>query len=105
LAYVERFSAFPRRPEPNHLMFKISRPEERLASIIPIENIRRSIHLFPQFVLLAIGPAGRPSPAPANTSEHFPHQTQLPSPASLPPPSSVPTHTSAHSSRRSWFPT
>ncbi|KAF7369562.1 hypothetical protein MVEN_00286300 [Mycena venus] len=49
LAYVEWFSAFPPRPEPNHLMFKISRPEERVASIIPIENIRRSIHLFPQF--------------------------------------------------------
>ncbi|KAJ7914154.1 hypothetical protein B0H13DRAFT_1611840, partial [Mycena leptocephala] len=49
LAYVEWFSAFPRRPEPNHLMFKISRLEERIASIIPIENIRRSIHFFPQF--------------------------------------------------------
>ncbi|KAJ6497170.1 hypothetical protein C8R47DRAFT_972715 [Mycena vitilis] len=49
LAYVEWFTAFPRRPEPNHLMYKISRPEERVASIIPVENIRRSIHLFPQF--------------------------------------------------------
>ncbi|KAJ7806482.1 hypothetical protein B0H14DRAFT_2381895, partial [Mycena olivaceomarginata] len=36
-------------PEPNHLMFEISRLEERLASIIPVENIRRSVHLFPQF--------------------------------------------------------
>ncbi|KAJ7312316.1 hypothetical protein DFH08DRAFT_717847 [Mycena albidolilacea] len=49
LAYVEWFSAFSRRHEPNHLMYKISRLEERIASIIPIENIRRSIHLFPQF--------------------------------------------------------
>ncbi|KAJ6459244.1 hypothetical protein C8R45DRAFT_1056242 [Mycena sanguinolenta] len=49
LAYVEWFSAFPRQPEPNHLMYKISRLEERIACIIPIENIRRSIHLFPQF--------------------------------------------------------
>ncbi|KAJ7508086.1 hypothetical protein B0H11DRAFT_1611128, partial [Mycena galericulata] len=49
LAYVEWFSAFPRRPEPNHLMYKISSLEERIASIFPIENIRRSIHLFPQF--------------------------------------------------------
>ncbi|KAJ7934929.1 hypothetical protein B0H13DRAFT_1591193, partial [Mycena leptocephala] len=43
LANVEWFSGFPRRPDPNHLMYNISRPEER------VENIRRSIHLFPQF--------------------------------------------------------
>ncbi|KAJ6517025.1 hypothetical protein DFH09DRAFT_1251360 [Mycena vulgaris] len=49
LAYVEWFSSFPRRPEPNHLMYKISRPAERVASIIPVSHIRRSIHLFPQF--------------------------------------------------------
>ncbi|KAJ7931821.1 hypothetical protein B0H13DRAFT_1593797 [Mycena leptocephala] len=30
-------------------MHEISRPEERVVSIIPVENIRRSIHLFPQF--------------------------------------------------------
>ncbi|KAJ7488757.1 hypothetical protein B0H11DRAFT_1720307 [Mycena galericulata] len=30
-------------------MYKISSLEERIASIIPIENIRRTIHLFPQF--------------------------------------------------------
>ncbi|KAJ7797267.1 hypothetical protein B0H14DRAFT_2389918 [Mycena olivaceomarginata] len=41
--------AFPRRPEPIHLMYKISRLEDRVASIIPVENIWRSIHLFPQF--------------------------------------------------------
>ncbi|KAJ7436379.1 hypothetical protein B0H11DRAFT_1754859, partial [Mycena galericulata] len=33
----------------NHGMYKISRPVERAASIIPVANIRRSIHLFPQF--------------------------------------------------------
>ncbi|KAJ6471532.1 hypothetical protein C8R45DRAFT_1055045 [Mycena sanguinolenta] len=49
LAYVEWFSPFPPRPEANHLMYKISRPAETIASIIPIENIWRSIHLFPQF--------------------------------------------------------
>ncbi|KAJ6458502.1 hypothetical protein C8R45DRAFT_843752, partial [Mycena sanguinolenta] len=47
--YIEWFSAFPRQPKPNHLMYKISWLEEHVASIIPIENIRWSIHLFPQF--------------------------------------------------------
>lgn len=30
-------------------MYKISRPVERVASIIPAANLRRSVHLFPQF--------------------------------------------------------
>ncbi|KAJ7254453.1 hypothetical protein C8J57DRAFT_1076155 [Mycena rebaudengoi] len=49
LAYVELFSKFPNAPNPNHGMYTISRPAERLAVIIPVENIRRSIHLFPHF--------------------------------------------------------
>ncbi|KAJ6464636.1 hypothetical protein C8R47DRAFT_1237438 [Mycena vitilis] len=52
LAYVEWFSRFTKEPERNHLMFKISRSEidgERMASIIPVQNIRRSIHLLPKF--------------------------------------------------------
>ncbi|KAJ6616602.1 hypothetical protein B0H10DRAFT_1799063 [Mycena sp. CBHHK59/15] len=53
LAYVEWFTAFKSQPEPNHLMYQISRQKnrqgERLASIIPIDNIRRSVHLFPKF--------------------------------------------------------
>ncbi|KAF8164640.1 hypothetical protein K438DRAFT_1467206, partial [Mycena galopus ATCC 62051] len=49
LAYVEWFTPFPGHPEPNHLMYKISRPQERVASVIPVESIRRNIHLFPQF--------------------------------------------------------
>ncbi|KAJ7489503.1 hypothetical protein FB451DRAFT_1337209 [Mycena latifolia] len=49
LAYVEWFSAFPSWLEPNHRMYKISQPIERVASIIPVANIRRSVHLFPQF--------------------------------------------------------
>ncbi|KAJ7803565.1 hypothetical protein B0H14DRAFT_3091956 [Mycena olivaceomarginata] len=53
LVYIEWFTAFKSQPEPNHLMYKISRSEnrdgERLSSIIPIDNIRRSVHLFPKF--------------------------------------------------------
>ena len=52
LAYVEWFSAFSQNPEPNHELFKISRSfknEQRLASIIPVNNIRQSIHLFPSY--------------------------------------------------------
>ncbi|KAJ7060041.1 hypothetical protein C8F01DRAFT_1210503 [Mycena amicta] len=52
LAYVEWFSPFARAPEPNHLMYKLTRSEKngaRLASVIPVQNIRRSIHLLPKF--------------------------------------------------------
>jgi hypothetical protein len=52
LAYVEWFTNFPSRPDANHGMYKISRSYihgDRLASIIPINNIVRSVHLFPKF--------------------------------------------------------
>ncbi|KAJ7681291.1 hypothetical protein B0H17DRAFT_1138586 [Mycena rosella] len=49
LAYVEWFSKFPNSPERHHKMYKISRPNECFASIIPVGNIRRSVHLFPNF--------------------------------------------------------
>ncbi|KAJ7795018.1 hypothetical protein B0H14DRAFT_3555990 [Mycena olivaceomarginata] len=49
LAYVEWFSKFPNAPEPNHAMYKISRPAEHSATIIPVANIRRSVQLFPEF--------------------------------------------------------
>ncbi|KAJ6622168.1 hypothetical protein B0H10DRAFT_2342958 [Mycena sp. CBHHK59/15] len=52
LVYVEWFTAFKSQPEPNHLMYKISCLEKHgacVSSIISIDNIRRSVHLFPKF--------------------------------------------------------
>ncbi|KAJ7782081.1 hypothetical protein B0H14DRAFT_3585698 [Mycena olivaceomarginata] len=46
------FSSFKSQPEPYHLMYKVSRTiknGDRWASIIPVDNIRRSIHLLPKF--------------------------------------------------------
>ncbi|KAJ7133963.1 hypothetical protein C8R43DRAFT_1132985 [Mycena crocata] len=51
LAYVEWFSPFA-QPEPDHLMYKVKRSlkdGDRLVSIIPLANIRRSVHLLPKF--------------------------------------------------------
>ncbi|KAJ7720056.1 hypothetical protein B0H14DRAFT_2298290, partial [Mycena olivaceomarginata] len=39
-------------PEPDHLMYKVNRSlkdGDRLSSIIPVANIRRSVHLLPKF--------------------------------------------------------
>ncbi|KAJ6553786.1 hypothetical protein DFH09DRAFT_924695 [Mycena vulgaris] len=52
LPYVEWFSSFKPQPERHHMMYKVSRiikNGDRLASIIPVGNIRRSIHLLPKF--------------------------------------------------------
>ncbi|KAF7343824.1 hypothetical protein MSAN_01963600 [Mycena sanguinolenta] len=52
LAYVEWFTAFKPQPEQHRLMYKVSRSiknGDRLASIIPVGNIRRSVHLLPKF--------------------------------------------------------
>jgi len=51
LAYVEWFTPFTARPDPNYLLYKISRYHDQgvqQASVIPIELIRNSVHLFPK---------------------------------------------------------
>jgi hypothetical protein len=51
LAYIEWFSKFT-VPDDDHGMFKLNRSledGERVASIIPVSTIRRSVHLFPKF--------------------------------------------------------
>ena len=52
LVYVEWFLPIPSTPEPNHQMYKVSRLIHngwRRASIIPVDLIISSIHLFPRF--------------------------------------------------------
>ncbi|KZT19755.1 hypothetical protein NEOLEDRAFT_1077268, partial [Neolentinus lepideus HHB14362 ss-1] len=52
LAYVEWFTPFARSPEPNSRLYKISRSVrngDRLASVIPVLQIRRSVHLYPKW--------------------------------------------------------
>ena len=61
LAYVEWFSAFSEHTEENHLLYKIQKityQDRPVASIIPLYNIVRSVHLFPEF----------PVPIPQNWS-------------------------------------
>ncbi|EPQ49860.1 hypothetical protein GLOTRDRAFT_51483, partial [Gloeophyllum trabeum ATCC 11539] len=52
LAYVEWFSAFTAEPDRNSGMYRVVRSiqnGERLASIIPVSQIERSVHLLPKF--------------------------------------------------------
>jgi hypothetical protein len=52
LAYVEWFSPLPSTPDPKHKMFKITRSTingRRSSSVIRVDSILGSIHLFPRF--------------------------------------------------------
>jgi hypothetical protein len=53
LAYVEWYSPFSQNPDPNHLLYKITPLKDRdgrcICSIIPVGNIKRSVHLLPKF--------------------------------------------------------
>ncbi|KAF8264069.1 hypothetical protein EI94DRAFT_1703538 [Lactarius quietus] len=57
LVYVEWYTAFTPNPDPDNLLYKISpkmdRDGGRMCSIIPLANIRRSVHLFPKFGAVA----------------------------------------------------
>lgn len=58
LAYIEWFSRFPSQTDPNLKMYKLSRSftnGERLASILPVSLIQRSVHLFPKWGQSAAG--------------------------------------------------
>ncbi|KAI0048603.1 hypothetical protein FA95DRAFT_1490591 [Auriscalpium vulgare] len=58
LAYIEWFTPFSAAAEPDHLMYKVSRAyragaRRRAFAVIPVEDIRRSVHLFPVFGKIA----------------------------------------------------
>jgi len=53
LVYVEWYTPFQDLPERNHLLYKISPLQDQtsgpICSVIPLANIRYSIHLIPRF--------------------------------------------------------
>ncbi|KAI0039173.1 hypothetical protein FA95DRAFT_1504536 [Auriscalpium vulgare] len=58
LAYIEWFTPFAAEAEPDHLMYRISRAyragtRHRQFAVIPVDDIRRSVHLFPLFGAVA----------------------------------------------------
>ncbi|KAG1789747.1 uncharacterized protein HD556DRAFT_1520758 [Suillus plorans] len=52
LAYIEWFAPFPSAPDRHHGLYKISRAlhgGEKIASVVPLGDIVRSVHLIPNF--------------------------------------------------------
>ncbi|KAG1730425.1 uncharacterized protein EDB91DRAFT_1239108 [Suillus paluster] len=52
LAYIEWFTPFPPAPDRHHGLYKLSRSlhgGEKVASVVPVANIVRSVHLIPDF--------------------------------------------------------
>jgi hypothetical protein len=52
LAYVEWFSPIPTTPDSNSNLYKVSRlvrNGRRVASVIPVDSVISSVHLFPRF--------------------------------------------------------
>ncbi|KAJ7078695.1 hypothetical protein B0H15DRAFT_788758, partial [Mycena belliarum] len=64
------FSPFTPQPEPQHLMYKVRcsiKDGERITSVIPLANIRRSVHLLPKF-----GPVAPPEWTSSNVLDLCP---------------------------------
>lgn len=51
LVYIEWFSKFAASPDPRHQMYKVRRltGDARIASIVPLTLVERSVHLFPKW--------------------------------------------------------
>lgn len=52
LAYVVWFTPFSSNPDINHGLYKIShyvKDGYRVSSVVPVSQIKRSVHLFPDF--------------------------------------------------------
>ena len=52
LAYVQWFTPFPNTIDDAHFMYRIRhavKDGQRVATIVPVSTIRRSVHLIPEF--------------------------------------------------------
>ncbi|KAL0574790.1 hypothetical protein V5O48_007182 [Marasmius crinis-equi] len=73
LAYIEWFTPFTPRPDSVSGLYRIARSADATAgsvdaSIVPVSDIRRSIHLYPKF-----GPVAPPEWTSSNVLDQAPH--------------------------------